>query len=350
VNTKRIDPVALAAFAAAVYENAGVPDADAALLADTLVQADLWGHQSHGVLRLDWYLARILAKKMNPVTQAEKVVDGGAIAVVDGHDGVGQVLTHLAIKEAVERAKQHGIGAVGVRNSNHFGTAMYYTAVGAREGCVAFLSTNASPAMAPWGGRKKVVGTNPWSWAAPAGRHPPMMLDVANTGVARGKIYLARQKGERIPEGWALDASGAPTTDPQAAIDGIVLPMAQHKGYAIALMMDVLSGVLTGSGFGSNVHGPYQFEHASQCGHLAIAIDIAAIQSVADFNARMEQLIAEIKGVPLAQGCDEVFYPGEMEARNDTRNRKEGLLLPDDTLTDLAHIAKKSGLTSKLPF
>jgi LDH2 family malate/lactate/ureidoglycolate dehydrogenase len=177
-----------------------------------------------------------------------------------------------------------------------------------------------------------------------------MMLDVANTGVARGKIYLARQKGERIPEGWALDASGAPTTDPQAAIDGIVLPMAQHKGYAIALMMDVLSGVLTGSGFGSNVHGPYQFEHASQCGHLAIAIDIAAIQSVADFNARMEQLISEIKGVPLAQGCDEVFYPGEMEARNDTRNRKEGLLLPDDTLTDLAHIAKKSGLTSKLPF
>ena len=112
--------------------------------------------------------------------------------------------------------------------------------------------------MAPWGGRKKMVGTNPWSWAAPAGRHAPFVLDIANTGVARGKIYLARQKGIPIPEGWAITADGAPTTDPQAAIDGIILPMAQHKGYAIAVMMDMLSGVLTGSGFGAGVHGPYK--------------------------------------------------------------------------------------------
>ena len=345
-----IDHQQLAAFATAVYASTGMPEPDASLVADTLVQADLWGHQSHGVLRLDWYLARILAGKMDPVTKPTLVVDVGAIAILDGHDGVGQILANRAMQEAIKRAKQHGIGVVGVRNSNHFGTAMYYTLQAARSDCVGFLSTNASPAMAPWGGRRKVVGTNPWSWAAPAGRHAPLVLDIANTGVARGKIYLARQKGERIPEGWALDSMGAVTTDPQAAIDGIILPMAQHKGYAIALMMDVVSGVLTGSGFGSDVHGPYQFANPSQCGHLAMAFNIAAFQPISEFYSRIEKLITEVKGVPLAQGFTEVFYPGEIEARNDTRNRREGLHLPEDTLADLTKIAKRTGLTSKLPF
>ena len=135
--------------------------------------------------------------------------------MIDGGDAMGQVLNVFAMREAIRRARDFGIAAVAVRNSNHFGTALYYTLIAAREGCVAFLSTNASPAMAPWGGRKKTVGTNPWSWAAPAGRFAPMVLDIANTGVARGKIYLAKQSGETIPEGWAIDADGAPTIDPQ---------------------------------------------------------------------------------------------------------------------------------------
>jgi LDH2 family malate/lactate/ureidoglycolate dehydrogenase len=178
-----------------------------------------------------------------------------------------------------------------------------------RAGCIAFLSTNASPAMAPWGGRRKIVGTNPWSWACPAVSHAPMVLDIANTGVARGKIYLAKQKGQPIPEGWAINAHGAPTTDLAEAIEGIILPMAQHKGYAIALMMDMLSGVLTGSGIGAEVAGPYQAKSRSRAGHLMIALNIAALQPLADFNARTESLIAQIKSVPLAQGFDEVFYP-----------------------------------------
>ena len=121
--------------------------------------------------------------------------------------------------------------------------------MGTLEGCAMFLTSNGGPAMAPWGGRKKIIGTNPWSVATPAGKHPPFLMDMANTGVARGKIYLARNKRQAIPEGWAIDKDGAPTTDPQAAIDGIILPMAGHKGYAIAMMVDVLSGVLTGSGY-----------------------------------------------------------------------------------------------------
>jgi LDH2 family malate/lactate/ureidoglycolate dehydrogenase len=282
------------------------------------VQADLWGHQSHGVLRLSWYAARLKAGVCNPIAHPEIVVDAGAIAVIDG-------------KHAIRRAKIHGIGAVGLRNSNHFGTVggavkkpsvpilgRYFTLMGPPEGCVAFLSTNA--------------------------------LDIANTGVARGKIYLARQKGQLIPEGWAINAAGAPTRDPQEAIDGIILPMAQHKGYAIAVMMDMLSGVLTGSAFGRGVYGPYQTAHRSGAGQLMIAINIESIQPLAEFNGRMEQLVAELKSVPLAQGFQEVLYPGEMEARNDTKNRANGLALPEDTLADLRGLAEAHDLKSVLPF
>ena len=344
-----VDPVRLMAFATAVYAGQGVPEADARLIADTLVQADLWGHQSHGVLRLGWYLDRMRNKVMHPVTTPEFVVDAGGLAVIDGHDGVGHVLAKRAAEEAIKRAKVHGIAAVGVRMSNHFGTCMYYTLMGAREGCVMMLTSNGGPAMAPWGGRKKIVGTNPWSIAAPAGRHAPFVVDMANTGVARGKIYLARNKHEPIPEGWAITADGAPTTDPQAAIDGIILPMAGHKGYAIAGMVDMMSGVLTGSGFLSSVHSPYKTADKSNCGHFMMAINIEAMQPLSEFNTRMEQFVAEIKAVPLAQGYDEVFYPGEMEARNNARNRREGLRFPDDTIADLKRIADETGLRALLP-
>jgi len=349
MSTPTIVPAKLAEFAASVYATQGVPEADARLIADTLVQADLWGHQSHGVLRLGWYLDRLRNKVMHPVTTPEFVVDAGGLAVIDGHDGVGHVLAKLAAEEAIKRAKIHGIAAVGVRMSNHFGTCMYYTLMGARADCVMMLSSNGGPAMAPWGGRKKIVGTNPWSIAAPAGRHAPFVVDMANTGVARGKIYLARNKRQPIPEGWAITADGAPTTDPQAAIDGIILPMAGHKGYAIAAMVDMMSGVLTGSGFLSAVHSPYKTAEKSNCGHFMMAINIEAMQPLTEFNARMEQFVAEIKSVPLAQGFDEVFYPGEMEARNDVRHRKEGLQLPDDTIADLKRIAGETGLQALLP-
>ncbi len=346
----RVDANRLIDFGTAVYATAGMPEADARLVADTLVQADLWDHQSHGTLRLGWYLDRIRNGVMRPVTQPEFLIDTPQVALLDGHDGVGHVMMRLAVGEAIRRAKANGMGAVGVRMSNHFGTCMYWTRMAAMAGCVGFLTTNGGPAMAPWGGRRKIVGTNPWSVATPAGRHPPFLMDMATTGVARGKIYRARQNRQPIPLGWAINAAGEPTTDPQEAIDGIILPMAEHKGYAIAMMVDVLSGVLTGSGFLSAVHSPYKTAEKSNCGHFMVAINIEMFQPLAQFNARMEAYIAELKSVPLAKGFDEIFYPGEREARNDVKNRKEGLLLPADTLADLERIARELGLQAKLPF
>jgi LDH2 family malate/lactate/ureidoglycolate dehydrogenase len=331
-------------FATSAYLTLGLPERDARLIADTLVQADCWGHQSHGVMRTFWYAARLQSGAMQAVTKSELVVDGGAIAVVDGCDGVGQVIAAHAMSEAIKRAKLHGIGAVAVRNSGHFGTAMYYTRMASDDGCVGFMSTNASPAMAPWGGREKLIGTNPWSLAAPAGRYAPMMLDIANTAVARGKLYLARQRGESIPEGWAIDPEGRPTTDPIAGIAGNILPFAEHKGYAIAVMMDVLSGVLSGSHFGGDVIGPYVAEGRSGVGHLAIALNIESFRPLASFCNDMERLVERIKAVRRTEGTDEIFYPGEREARADEHHRRAGITLPGDTIDELNKGARALGI------
>ena len=339
-----VSPDRLLALVAAIYQSAGVPDADAAFAADTMVQADLWGHQSHGVLRVGWYYARLRSGAMLPVTQVETVSDAGAIAVVDGHDGVGQVIARHAILEATRRAKAHGVGVVSVRNSNHFGTCMYYTGMGARDGCVTLLATNGGPNMAPWGGLKKMIGTNPWSVAAPAGRHPALIMDMAVSGVARGKIYLAQQRHESIPDSWALDAQGFPTTDPRAALEGLILPMAGHKGYAIGVIVDMLAGVLSGSSFLDGVHGPYDPVNRSGVGHFFAAFNIEAFQPRAQFDARMEEYIARLKSVPVAPGHEEVFYPGEIEARKDAAQRQAGLLLPQDTVADLQRVAGEAGV------
>jgi LDH2 family malate/lactate/ureidoglycolate dehydrogenase len=327
----------------------GVPVSDARLVAESLVTADIWGHPSHGMLRLPWYVARLQSGAMRPVTETKTVTSFAAVSVIDGHDGIGQVVTHRAVTAAGEAARTYGVGVVAVRNSNHFGTAAYWTRRLAESGCVGILTTNGSPAMAPWGGTEKMVGANPWSIAVPGGRHGTVVLDIANIGVARGKVYAARQRGEQLPEGWAIDATGLPTTDPQAAIDGLLLPMAGHKGYAISFMMDVLSGVLTGSSFGNDVVGPYVADQRSGCGHLVIGIDIAAIMPPEQFTERINQLITTLKCSRTAPG-QEILVPGELENRA-VEAAAGTVMLPAKTIVELNALAaacELSGLPLEL--
>ena len=334
---------ALTRFGTAVLESLGVPTEDAHLLADSLVVAELWGHSSHGMLRLPWYVERLRSGVMTAVTKPEIVMDGGAVTVMDGHHGIGQILSAKAVELGIHRARQHGISAVGVRNSNHFGTAAYFTRMAAREGCVAMFATNASPAMAPWGGKAKSIGTNPWSIAAPAGSRGVAVMDIANTAVARGKIYLAAERGVEIPNTWAADEDGVPTTDAREAIHGLILPMAGHKGYVISFMMDVLAGVLTGSHFGSNVAGPYEANRPSGCGHLLITIDVKSTMPLAEFEQRMEALIEEVKSVPKAHGIEEIFFPGELEDRNTVHLKEAGISLADTTWQSMVKLATETG-------
>ena len=349
MNTLTFSEQTLIRFASEAYTALGVPQVTASFLAETLCQADLWGYQSHGVMRTFWYARRIRSQATDIYSDAELVTDAGAIAVLNGNNGIGQVVTRRAMAEAIERAKAHGIGAVAVRNSGHFGTAMFFTRMAAMADCIGLLFTNASPAMAPWGAREKRVGTNPWSIAAPAGRFQPMMLDIANTAVARGKLYVARQQGNRIPDGWALGPDGSPTNDPVEGIAGTILPLAGHKGYAIATMVDVLSGVLSGSSFLSNVVGPYEPEGDSGVGHLAIALNIGAFRPLSDFHADMEDLIESIKNTPKAPETDEIYYPGEIEARNERHHRQHGIPLPVKTVNELNAEAQDLGIAQLIP-
>jgi LDH2 family malate/lactate/ureidoglycolate dehydrogenase len=338
-------PDQLTAFGTDILTSLGVPADDAHLVSDSLVTADMWGHPSHGMLRLPWYVARLRSGVMQGVTAEELVVDGGAVAVMDGHDGVGQVVTDRACTEAVFRANQYGIGVVAVRNSNHFGTAAFWTRRMAEAGCVGILTTNGSPAMAPWGGTVKSVGANPWSVATPGGSNPPVVLDIANTGVARGKIYAAAERGEQIPDTWALDANGVPTTDPHVAVHGLLAPMGGHKGYGISFMMDVLSGVLTGSSYATDVVGPYVPDRRSGCGHLVLALKVDTVLPDGSFDARIDDLIASTKAVPRATGVEEIYYPGEIEARAEVAGRLAGVRLPDKTVADLRDLGAACGVS-----
>ncbi len=340
-----VAPDVLRSFAAAVYCSAGVPQEDAQLAADTLVQADLWGHQSHGMLRLGWYYARLRSGAMKAVTRTSLAVDAGAVVVMDGHDGIGQVVTRRAVDEAISRARNHGVGVLSIRNSNHFGTCMYYTRIAAEQNCIMMLMSNAGPNMAPWGGLKKKIGTNPWSIAVPGGDYGPVVMDMANSGVARGKIYLANKRRESIPDYWAIDAQGRPTTDPKAALEGFILPMAGHKGYVMGVMVDLLSGVLSGSQFLDTVHGPYDPVNPSGAGHFMVALNVAAFMPIVEFHARIDTYIRSLKDVPLAAGHKQVFYPGEMERLADIENRKKGLVLPQDTLEDLQRVGREAGVS-----
>lgn len=346
---QRIDARLLKRFVSAVYQQANVPLADAEILADTLVQADLWGHQSHGVLRLSWYLERLRSGVMSAITKPEHIVNTPGVSVIEGNDGIGQVLAMQGMKEAIAKAKRNGVAAVAIRNSNHFGTVMYFTRLAAQEGCVAFMTTNGGPAMSPWGGyRDKIIGTNPWSLASPAAGAPPLLLDIANTGVARGKIYLAHNRGEKIPEGWALNTKGEPTTDPVEAINGIILPMAGHKGYGIGVMMDIFAGVLSGSQFLSGVNGPYHSDKKSGVGHFISVYNIETFMPVEQYNERIAEFIRKLKAPPLAPGHEGIFYPGELEARNETLHREAGLSLAKGTVQALINLANECSLTSLL--
>ncbi|MDG4662983.1 Ldh family oxidoreductase [Mycobacterium sp. 236(2023)] len=342
VDTHQLSAPAATACGAAILEAYGVPHADAVLVAESLVTSDMWGHPSHGLLRLPWYVSRVRSGAMTAITAPRVVSSFGAVTTLDGCDGIGQVVTNHAVDTAATAAQVHGVGVVAVRNSNHFGTAAYWTRLLAERGCVGVLTTNGSPAMAPWGGTEKMIGANPWSIAVPSGGHGVIVLDIANTGVARGKIYAAKERGTRIPEGWAIDATGLPTTDPQAALDGVILPMAGHKGYAISFMMDVLSGVLTGSSSATDIVGPYVPDKRSGCGHLVLAINIAAIMPVDEFGSRMDDLIGTVKSCPTAPG-QQILVPGELENRA-VEHADGRITLPEATFAEVNALAVEAGV------
>lgn len=339
-----VDHNKLRALVTDIYQKLGVETDTATLLSDSLVAADLWGHSSHGVLRTSWYGSRLLNQVMDKDAPFEILLDTGPLLAIDGHNGIGQKVAQKATELVIEKAKTFGVAAASIQRSGHFGTAMYFTRQIAAAEMIGFLATNASPAMAAFGGVEKMVGNNPQSWAAPTDRDAPFVLDIAHTEVARGKIYLAKEKREKIPAHWALSADGRPTTDPAEAIVGTLLPMAGHKGFGLSAMMDVLSGVLSDGTFGSAINGPYVPDKPSGVGHFLFAIDIGKLRDIAHFKSDMGNMIESWKNSQKMVGVETIFYPGEKEFLHHKQAVKDGIALAPDTLSNLLDFARQCGL------
>jgi len=335
----------LADFCAACFEKLGLSRPDAELTSRSLVWASLRGTDSHGVVLAKEYAERIRLGSINPHSRYAVVSEGPATALMDAAAGVGQVAGFRAMTKAVEKTSHAGVGIVGVKNSSHFGAAAFYSMMAVEHDMIGFTTTNAPPTMAPWGGKARRLGNNPLSVAVPAGKYPPLVLDMATGASAWGKIFIAQQQGRKIPLTWALDKNGQPTDDPNVAFDGgFIQPIGEYKGYGLSLMLDVLAGVLTGSGFSIHIPAWNDRDQAQQVGHLMAAVRISCFMPVETFRARIDELIRLMKDCPIAPGSDRVLVPGEIEFETEEQRRARGIPIHSAVKQDLVKLGEELGV------
>jgi LDH2 family malate/lactate/ureidoglycolate dehydrogenase len=270
-------------------------------------------------------------------------------AALDGQNGLGFVVATRAMAEAIAMARESGIGIVSVRRSTHFGMAACYVLQALDAGFVSLVFTNASPAMPPWGGREPLLGTSPLAAGAPGGRLAPFVLDMSPAVAARGKIRLAEKRGEKIPLGYALDAQGRPTTDPAAALQGVVLPIGGPKGSGLSMLMDIFGGVLSGAAYAGDVGDQYKaYDRPQNVGHFFLAMKPDLFVPMAEYRSRMDLLVERIRACPKAEGFDEILLPGEIEAREETRRRESGIPYGHSEIDALQQEAARAGV-AQLP-
>ena len=341
----RIPAPSLLGATARVFGALGLPDAAAAAVAEGLVEADMRGIPSHGLMLVPMYAERIEAGSVTTATAGEVVTDLGAIAVLDAGNALGILTGDQAMALAIERARQFGIGAVAVRHAFHFGGAFRYVMAAAEAGLVGIAAANTRPLIPAPGGAQAVIGNNPLAIGVPRGGTEPIVLDMALSEAALGKIRIAAAEGREIPPTWATDSSGVPTTDPEAAIAGLLLPAAGPKGYGLAFMIDVLTGVLSGGAFGAGVQGLYSDTGTpNDCAHFFCAIDPAAFGGADSFAARVGELAAQVSASPTAPGVDRVLLPGQLEAERATAAAADGVRVERSVIDNLREVAAGLGV------
>ncbi len=334
----------LLAFCRTVFERLGVPPPAASDAAGCLLLAELRGVNSHGLVRLPVYARRIRAGVVNADPSIGFELRGPSAVLVDGDNGLGAVVGAAAMRRAIELAQATGIGFAGVRRSNHFGAAAFYVEQAVREGMIGFAATNAPPNMAPFGGRERFLGTNPLAFGIPAGAEPPLVFDASTSVVARGKIIVAAQTGASIPEGWAVDPQGRPTTDAHAALAGAVLPFGGPKGSALSFIIDILCGVLTGAAFATRLNTLENLDAEQNLGHVLAAIRIDLFLPAADFRSRMDEILRLLKTCPTAEGVDRVLAPGEIEIQREAENRRRGIAVAPEVAAQLRRLGDELGV------
>lgn len=343
-----VGPEKVLAYAQKLLIHDGLSEADAGIVAANLLFANLRGLDTHGVMRLPTYLKRVELGLASKDAKPEIVKEDDAAAVIDGHNGLGPIAGKLAMEVAIEKAKENTVGLAFVRNSQHYGSCAFYTMMAMERNMIGFSASNTSPLMAPTGGKKRLIGNNPISFAAPTPEGMTFVLDIALSNVAGGKIMLAEKNGQSIPLGWALDKEGRPTTDARAGFSdgGLLLPVGAHKGYGMAVMLDILCGLLSGGVTSSKVLGTTDFRSQGNMGtcFMMAAIDVERLMPVDVFKARMGEMIREIKDCPKAEGVQEIFVPGEIEARAAAERGANGIPITLPILRELEELGERAGI------
>jgi LDH2 family malate/lactate/ureidoglycolate dehydrogenase len=332
----RIEPNRLKEVAIQILRGLKATDEEAAIVAESLVQADMRGIDTHGVHLLTILAERVDAGMLQIPTNLEVLKESDATTLIDGVNGLGQVAVHKAMTMSIQKARAFGLGCSLVRNTNNIGILTFYTLMAAREGMVGIVMSNAASAMSPWGGAEAFFGTNPISVAIPGDiEDPAMVLDMSSSVVARGKIRRAARLKEKIPEGWAFDETGASTTDAEKALKGTLMPIGGPKGYGLAMVVDILAGLLSGSQYGSEVVTFHQLIGPTGVGVFTLAIDIERFMDRSQFQKLVQAYFTTIKASKKADGVPRIYLPGEIEFEKEKESMKEGIEIGEGVAKNL---------------
>jgi LDH2 family malate/lactate/ureidoglycolate dehydrogenase len=338
-NVVRIPKEPLESFVANIFNQAGLDDIQSKQIARHLVLANLRGVDSHGVSRVDIYTRRLdeglTNKTLNPVVERESEVS----ALINANNSSGIPVATFGAELAIKKAKKTGVGIVAIHHSNHCGMLADYVNMAVEENLIALATTNAPANMAPWGGREKFFGTNPFAYGLPGGKQN-IVFDMATSVAAKGKIVLAQKNNQKIPIGWALSPEGKPTEDPNEAVKGVLLPFGAHKGYGITFLVESLSALFTGSAFGPHIGDLYtDFSKPQNVGHFFLFMRADLFKDINVFKNRMDQMIREIRQLPLMEGVEKIYLPGEVELNNKEEREQNGIPLTKEIVEELNRVA-----------
>ena len=344
--TGRVAAPALQAFIARSFEACGMPAVDAGTAAKLMTRADLMGQDGHGVFRLPMYVRRIRAGGMNMAPTFNRLKDRPATALIDGDNGLGHLVMHHATQIAIEKAGQTGIAWVGARHSNHAGPASLYAMMPLKKNMIGiYMAVGSANHLPPWGGIDMLLSTNPIAVAIPSLERPPIVLDMATTVAAYGKVKTAAQRGEMMPEGWMIDRQGAPLTDPRRSAEGFLLPIGGPKGYGLSLVFGILAGTLNGAAFGRDVVDfNADARSVTNTGHLVLALDIGAFTDADEFCAQIDDVWAQMKSSARLPGVDEIRLPGERLHRVTKERMAAGVPIGTALRRQLADMAAELGI------
>ena len=326
----------------------GENENNASLAADCLVKADLRGISTHGTYLLIPIFDRIQAGMLQIPTKITLVKDSDATSIIDGGNGLGQLAARRAMEISIDKANNFGIATTLVKNTNNISFLGYYTDLASQKGMIGFVGSNAASSMAPWGSTEAFIGTSPFSVSIPAKNERPIILDMSSSVVARGKIRKASRNKEKIPLGWAIDQEGNPTSNPEEALKGTLLPIAGPKGSALAIVIDIITGMLSGSKYGPDVRTFHKLEGPTGVGVFCMAIDISHFIELETFYSRIDNYIRSIKNLKKAKDTSEIYLPGEIEFLREEKAREEGIEFSSQTGKKLNDILVKLGSNLRL--